>query len=78
MVGMIHKGKTVLTLAEVSEYLRIPVSTIYKLSREGVLPAQKIGRNWRYSKAAIDKWLEGKSGDSDPERTAGKSMGKKE
>ncbi len=50
----------VLTLAEVSEYLRIPASTIYKLSREGSLPAQKIGRNWRYHKDVIDDWLKGK------------------
>lgn len=53
-------NSTVLTLAEVSEYLRIPVSTIYKLSREGSLPAQKIGRNWRYHKDVIDDWLKGK------------------
>ncbi len=50
----------VLTLAEVSAYLRIPASTIYKLSREGALPAQKIGRNWRFHKDVIDDWLKGK------------------
>jgi len=50
----------VLTLAEVSAYLRIPSSTIYKLSREGSLPAQKIGRNWRYHKDVLDDWLKGK------------------
>lgn len=50
----------VLTLAEVSAYLRIPSSTIYKLSREGALPAQKIGRNWRYHKDVLDDWLKGK------------------
>jgi excisionase family DNA binding protein len=56
---MAQKGKTVLTLLEVAEYLRIPSSTIYKLSREGTLPAQKVGRNWRYHKDAIDDWLKG-------------------
>lgn len=75
---MVHKGKTVLTLAEVSEYLRIPASTIYKLSREGALPAQKIGRNWRFSKPAIDRWLEGSSTDSDLAGNATKSISKKE
>ena len=49
-----------MTLAEVSAYLRIPASTIYKLSREGALPAQKIGRNWRFHKDVIDDWLKGK------------------
>jgi len=50
----------VLTLEEVSAYLRIPASTIYKLSREGSLPAQKIGRNWRFHKDVLDDWLKGK------------------
>lgn len=50
-----------MTLSEVSEYLRIPVSTIYKLSREGTLPAKKIGRNWRYHKDVIEDWLKGKT-----------------
>ena len=56
---MALKDKTVMTLPEVAEYLRIPSSTIYKLSREGALPAQKIGRNWRYHKDVIDEWLKG-------------------
>lgn len=49
----------VMTLAEVASYLRIPVSTIYKLSREGSIPAQKLGKQWRYHKTAIDYWLKG-------------------
>jgi excisionase family DNA binding protein len=57
---MIPKGKTVLTLAEVAEYLRIPTSTIYKLSREGAIPAQKLGKQWRYHKDVLDDWLKGK------------------
>lgn len=58
---MDSSGNQVLTLAEVSEYLRIPVSTIYKLSREGALPAQKLGKQWRYHKEAIDEWLKSHS-----------------
>jgi len=56
---MDSSGNLVMTLAEVSEYLRIPVSTIYKLSREGALPAQKLGKQWRYHKDVIDEWLAG-------------------
>ena len=52
-------GKEVMTLTEVSDYLRIPVSTLYKLSREGAMPAQKLGKQWRYHKDAIDSWLAG-------------------
>ncbi len=49
----------VMTLAEVAEYLRLPSSTIYKLSREGTIPAQKLGKQWRYHKDAIDDYLKG-------------------
>ena len=50
----------ILTVVEISDYLKIPRSTIYKLVREGKIPAQKIGRHWRFRKEAIDNWLENK------------------
>ena len=50
----------VLTVDELSDYLKIPKSTIYKVVREGKIPAQKIGRHWRFRKEAIDHWLENK------------------
>ena len=48
----------VLTIEELSSYLKIPKSTLYKLVREGKIPSQKIGRHWRFRKEAIDNWLE--------------------
>ena len=53
----------VLTIEELSAYLKIPKSTLYKLVREGKVPCQKIGRHWRFRKAAIDRWLEETHGD---------------
>jgi len=47
----------ILTLQELSIYLKIPESTLYKIAREGVIPAQKIGKHWRFSKKAIDAWI---------------------
>jgi len=35
----------------------VPKSTFYKLVREGKVPAQKVGRNWRFRKEVIDVWL---------------------
>ncbi|MCX5825318.1 MAG: helix-turn-helix domain-containing protein [Deltaproteobacteria bacterium] len=49
---------SVLTIQELAAYLKIPKSTLYKLVREGKIPAQKIGRHWRFRKEAIDRWLE--------------------
>ena len=48
----------VLTIEELSIYLKIPKSSLYKVVREGRVPCQKIGRHWRFRKAAIDRWLE--------------------
>lgn len=50
-------AEKILTIEELSAYLKISKSTLYKLVREGKIPCQKIGRHWRFSKAAIDRWL---------------------
>jgi excisionase family DNA binding protein len=55
---MEEKLGDVLTIEELSAYLKIPKSTLYKLVREGKIPSQKIGRHWRFRKRAIDHWLE--------------------
>lgn len=55
---MTDKTGDVLTIAELAVYLRIPKATLYKLAREGKLPSQKIGRQWRFRKLAIDRWLD--------------------
>ena len=46
-----------LTMKEVAEYLRMGRSTIYKLLREGNLPAHKVGREWRFDAAELDEWV---------------------
>jgi len=35
--------------------------TIYRLAKSGKIPAMKIGAEWRFKKALIDKWIEEKS-----------------
>ena len=55
---MTTKPTDVLTLEELSVYLKIPKSTLYKIVREGKIPCQKVGRHWRFRKVAIDRWLE--------------------
>ncbi len=55
---MDEKPGDVLTIEELSIYLKIPKSTLYKLVREGKVPAQKVGRHWRFRKKSIDRWLD--------------------
>lgn len=52
-----NENSDILTITELSIYLKIPRSTLYKLAREGKVPCQKIGRHWRFHRDAIDKWL---------------------
>ena len=57
-IPMDEKPGDVLTIDELSAYLKIPKSTLYKLVREGKVPCQKIGRHWHFRKGAIDRRLE--------------------
>lgn len=47
----------IMTIEELSGYLKIPRSTLYKLVQEGKLPGQKIGKQWRFGKKSIDRWI---------------------
>jgi excisionase family DNA binding protein len=51
------------TAEEVSEYLRIPLSTIYKLAQDKVLPGFKVGEHWRFRRATILDWIQNKEND---------------
>jgi excisionase family DNA binding protein len=44
-----------LTVKETSNYLRIPLPTVYYLVQRGQLPAIQIGGRWRIKKALLDK-----------------------
>jgi len=46
-----------LTAEEVAGILRLPRSTIYKLTSDRVLPAFKVGKHWRFRREAIDEWI---------------------
>jgi len=54
---MTRPTDVVLTIDELAEYLKLSKSTLYHLARRGDVPGQKIGRHWRFHKAAIDTWL---------------------
>jgi len=48
---------TWLTLEEAAKHLKIGKSTIYRLAREGDLPAHRMGRVWRFDAEELDKWM---------------------
>jgi excisionase family DNA binding protein len=49
----------IFTVEETANYLKIPVSSVYKLAQEGRIPAQKVGRHWRFNRTALDQWISG-------------------
>jgi excisionase family DNA binding protein len=53
---MMLSDAKVLTVSELSEYLRVHRSTIYRLLKKGQLPGFKIGSDWRFNVEAIDQW----------------------
>jgi len=44
-----------LTVKETSEYLRIPLPTVYYLVQRGKIPAIQIGGRWRIKKSSLDR-----------------------
>jgi len=63
-----------LTTKEVLEYLHVNLRTVYRLIRAGMIPAVRVGRQWRFRKVDVDRWLAGQrtgpvatSGDPAPE-----------
>ena len=49
--------KDVMNTDEVSKWLRIPKSTLYKLCCEGQIPCTKIGKHWRFDRMVVESWF---------------------
>ena len=48
----------ILTLEEVAHYLRLKPQTIYKWAQEKRIPAVKLGKEWRFRRIILDRWLD--------------------
>ena len=46
----------VLTVGDLSNYLKVHPSTIYRLLKSRQLPAFKVGSDWRFKREDIDRW----------------------
>lgn len=54
-------GTEILTIRELSAYLKVTERTIYRLSAARRIPSFKVGGAWRYSKTDIDLWIQKQS-----------------
>ena len=53
----------ILTIEEISTYLKVTERTIYRLAAAKKIPGFKVGGAWRFSKADIDQWIRRQSED---------------
>jgi len=58
----------VLTVREVSEYLRVHPTTIYRLLRLKQIPGFLVGSDWRFDIDAINRWSQGRANGSERSR----------
>ncbi len=49
--------QTLMTIEEAATYLRISLSTAYKLAQNKKIPAVKVGGAWRFSREGLNRWL---------------------
>lgn len=55
---MIDKYPEIMTIGETAEYLRISLSSLYKIAQDGRISCQKVGRHWRFHRGALDLWFQ--------------------
>ena len=54
---MTKTNESVLTLDELSVYLKVSKSSLYKLVQAGKIPGNKVGKHWRFLRSKVDTWL---------------------
>jgi excisionase family DNA binding protein len=59
----------IMTLAELSAYLRVDEGELQQKVNAGELPVRRFGEEWRFSRQAIERWMEGT--DRPSKRTTG-------
>jgi excisionase family DNA binding protein len=52
----------ILTLREAARFVRVSEKTLGDMARRKRIPGQKVGREWRFLRQALEKWLSGLSG----------------
>ncbi|MFQ5742531.1 MAG: helix-turn-helix domain-containing protein [Acidobacteriota bacterium] len=57
-LGSQARAGRLLTVAEVAELLRINKSTVYRMAKQGRLPATRVGRQWRFRLSVLEGLLE--------------------
>ncbi len=54
---LIEPNGGVMTVHDIAVYLRLSEAKVYKLAKDGQLPALRVGKSWRFRKDLIDEWM---------------------
>lgn len=57
----IKADSDILTIPEIATYLKLPISTVYRLVERREIPGHKVGRQWRFQRSVINEWLRRRS-----------------
>ena len=57
-----YETPEVLNVAQAASFLQVGEATVIELAESGKLPGRKLGKEWRFSRAALVAWL------SEPEK----------
>lgn len=55
-----------LSVAEIADYLGVKRDTVYKWINRKDMPAQKVGRLWKFRKDEVDDWIRQDNTDQRP------------
>jgi len=51
--------KEILNLDEAAAYFGVSTKTFMKVLHEGEMPGRKVGREWKFSRKALEAWIAG-------------------
>ena len=52
-----QEHRTIMTVHEVAQYLRMSDTKVYRLVKAKQIPVARIGKTWRFRKDLLDEWL---------------------
>jgi excisionase family DNA binding protein len=55
-----------LTIGDVAAYLKLKPQTIYKWAQAGTIPGAKFGKEWRFRRSAIERWIDSQIAPGEP------------
>jgi excisionase family DNA binding protein len=53
------REQKVMTVSELAVYLRVHQTTVYRLLKNGKIPAFRVGSDWRFNIEDIEAWARG-------------------